>query len=142
MAGAKDGGLSRLSCDVNDKIARDWFAEEVKKLGATCTVDAMGSQWATIEGENNDIPPIGVGSHLDSVQTGGKFGGPLGVRRYAHRSSKILSNVYRSSRALKSSKFSGKAGRRLMLLSLSSIGQMRREPDFLQVSPTLERTEL
>jgi len=79
IAGAKDGGLSRLSCDDNDKIARDWFAEEVKKLGATYTVDAMGSQWATIPGENNNIPAIGVGSHLDSVQTGGKFDGPLGV---------------------------------------------------------------
>lgn len=72
--------MSRLSCDDNDKIARDWFAEEVKKLGATYVVDAMGCQWATIEGENNDIAPIGVGSHLDSVQTGGKFDGPLGVR--------------------------------------------------------------
>jgi len=79
IAGAKDGGLSRLSCDDNDKIARDWFADEVKKLGASYVVDVMGCQWATIEGENNDIPPIGIGSHLDSVQTGGKFDGPLGV---------------------------------------------------------------
>ncbi|RDW94568.1 amidase-6 [Coleophoma crateriformis] len=79
MAGAKDGGLSRLSCDDNDKIARDHFATEVKALGADYVVDAMGCQWATIEGENNSIPPIGIGSHLDSVQTGGKFDGPLGV---------------------------------------------------------------
>jgi acetylornithine deacetylase/succinyl-diaminopimelate desuccinylase-like protein len=81
MAGAKDGGLRRLSCDDNDKIARDWFAEEVKALGCKYEVDRMGSQWATMAGENNDIPPIGVGSHLDSVQSGGKFDGPLGVSR-------------------------------------------------------------
>ncbi|RFU28632.1 hypothetical protein B7463_g7710, partial [Scytalidium lignicola] len=81
IAGAKDRGLSRLSCDDNDKIARDWFADEVRKLGASYTIDAMGTQWATIEGTDNDIPPIGVGSHLDSVQTGGKFDGPLGVLR-------------------------------------------------------------
>jgi acetylornithine deacetylase/succinyl-diaminopimelate desuccinylase-like protein len=68
-----------LSCDDNDKIARDRFAGEVKKLGADYTVDAMGCQWATIEGDNNEIPPIGIGSHLDSVQTGGKFDGPLGA---------------------------------------------------------------
>ncbi len=84
IAGAKNGGLSRLSCDDNDKIARDWFANEVKSLGCKYEVDAMGSQWATIEGENNDLPPIGVGSHLDSVQTGGKFDGPLGVRHFRH----------------------------------------------------------
>ncbi|KAK7553493.1 hypothetical protein IWX49DRAFT_634966 [Phyllosticta citricarpa] len=79
MAGAKDGGLRRLSCDDNDKIARDWFASEVKKLGCKYEVDAMGCQWATLPGENNEIPPIGIGSHLDSVQSGGKFDGPLGV---------------------------------------------------------------
>ncbi|KAK7701207.1 hypothetical protein SLS57_011842 [Botryosphaeria dothidea] len=79
MAGAKDGGLRRLSCDNNDKIARDWFANEAKALGCKYDVDAMGCQWATFEGENNAIPPIGVGSHLDSVQSGGKFDGPLGV---------------------------------------------------------------
>jgi acetylornithine deacetylase/succinyl-diaminopimelate desuccinylase-like protein len=79
MAGAKDGGLRRLSCDDNDKIARDWFAEEAKALGCKYEVDRMGSQWATMAGENNNIPPIGVGSHLDSVQSGGKFDGPLGV---------------------------------------------------------------
>lgn len=39
----------------------------------------MGCQWATIPGENNELPPIAVGSHMDSVQTGGKFDGPLGV---------------------------------------------------------------
>ncbi|KAH6678244.1 hypothetical protein B0J14DRAFT_650463 [Halenospora varia] len=78
-SGAKDGGLSRLSCSNEDKIARDWFANEVQSLGAKYEVDAMGSQWATIPGENNGIAPIGVGSHLDSVQRGGKFDGPLGV---------------------------------------------------------------
>ncbi|KAF2140795.1 uncharacterized protein K452DRAFT_273618 [Aplosporella prunicola CBS 121167] len=79
MAGAKDGGLKRLSCDNDDKIARDWFASEAQKLGCKYEVDAMGSQWATLEGENNALPPIGIGSHLDSVESGGKFDGPLGV---------------------------------------------------------------
>lgn len=30
-------------------------------------------------GENNDLPPVAMGSHLDSVATGGRFDGPLGV---------------------------------------------------------------
>ncbi|KAH9896349.1 putative N-carbamoyl-L-amino acid hydrolase [Xylariomycetidae sp. FL2044] len=79
IAGAKDGGLRRLSCSDEDKIARDWFADEVKALGCSYVVDRMGCQWATLPGENNSIAPIGIGSHLDSVQTGGKFDGPLGV---------------------------------------------------------------
>lgn len=61
-------------------MARDWFHDQVKALGAkTYTVNGTGSQFATFEGENNDIPPIAMGSHLDSVATGGRFDGPLGV---------------------------------------------------------------
>jgi N-carbamoyl-L-amino-acid hydrolase len=31
------------------------------------------------EGQRNDIPPIAMGSHLDTQPTGGKFDGALGV---------------------------------------------------------------
>ncbi|GME28812.1 putative N-carbamoyl-L-amino acid hydrolase [Neofusicoccum parvum] len=74
-----DGGLRRLSCDDADKTARDHFAEEARALGLKYEVDAMGCQWATLPGERDDVAPIGVGSHLDSVQSGGRFDGPLGV---------------------------------------------------------------
>ncbi|EPQ61253.1 N-carbamoyl-L-amino acid hydrolase [Gloeophyllum trabeum ATCC 11539] len=82
MAGATpDGGLHRLSCSDPDKVVRDWFAKEVRAIDPNVKyfVDKMGSQWAIFPGENNDIPPIAVGSHLDSVQTGGRYDGPLGV---------------------------------------------------------------
>ncbi|KIW73683.1 hypothetical protein PV04_01781 [Phialophora macrospora] len=79
IAGARDGGLCRLSLDDNDKIARDWFAEEAKQMGCRHTVDTVGTQWVTLDGENNDVPPIAIGSHLDTVSTGGKFDGCLGV---------------------------------------------------------------
>ncbi|GAB7358071.1 hypothetical protein MBLNU230_g0233t1 [Neophaeotheca triangularis] len=73
------GGLSRLSGTPEDKSARDWFRDQVKALGGKYTVNATGSQFATFPGQNNNIPPIAMGSHLDSVATGGRFDGPLGV---------------------------------------------------------------
>jgi acetylornithine deacetylase/succinyl-diaminopimelate desuccinylase-like protein len=39
----------------------------------------MGSIFATRPGENNDIPPIALGSHLDTQPKGGKYDGILGV---------------------------------------------------------------
>lgn len=42
-------------------------------------VNATGTQFGVFEGEDNSIPPIAMGSHLDTVATGGKFDGPLGV---------------------------------------------------------------
>ncbi|CAK4033665.1 hypothetical protein AC578_6877 [Lecanosticta acicola] len=79
-ATTKAGGLSRLSGTPYDKLARDWFADQVRSLGPTTyTVNGTGSQFATFAGENNDLPPIAMGSHLDSVATGGRFDGALGV---------------------------------------------------------------
>jgi len=39
----------------------------------------MGSIFATRPGENNDIPPIALGSHLDTQPKGGRYDGILGV---------------------------------------------------------------
>lgn len=78
-ATTKAGGLSRLSGTSYDKSARDWFKQEVLSLGAkSYSVNGTGSQFAVFPGAS-DIPPIAMGSHLDSVETGGRFDGPLGV---------------------------------------------------------------
>ncbi|KAL3435096.1 hypothetical protein BDV09DRAFT_195274 [Aspergillus tetrazonus] len=72
------GGVTRLCADENDKLARDWFRDQVLQLGAEYKVNATGSQFAVFGGEDYTVPPIAMGSHLDTVATGGKFDGPLG----------------------------------------------------------------
>lgn len=39
----------------------------------------MGNIFAIRPGQNNNLPPIGLGSHLDTQPTGGKYDGILGV---------------------------------------------------------------
>lgn len=39
----------------------------------------MGNIFAIRPGKNNTLPPIGIGSHLDTQPTGGKYDGILGV---------------------------------------------------------------
>lgn len=39
----------------------------------------MGNIFAIRPGQNNSLPPIGIGSHLDTQPTGGKYDGILGV---------------------------------------------------------------
>ncbi|KAL4903140.1 hypothetical protein BDW74DRAFT_186465 [Aspergillus multicolor] len=73
------GGVTRLCADENDKLARDWFRDQVLALGAEYKVNATGSQFAKFGGEDDTVAPIAMGSHLDTVATGGKFDGPLGV---------------------------------------------------------------
>lgn len=42
-------------------------------------MDEVGNIFATRPGKNNDIPPIGLGSHLDTQPAGGKYDGIVGV---------------------------------------------------------------
>lgn len=74
-----DGGMNRLSGNDDDKLVRDWFIAETTKYGCSHKVDTMGNIFAIRPGENNDLPPIGLGSHLDTQPTGGRYDGILGV---------------------------------------------------------------
>lgn len=72
-------GVCRLALSDLDKQVKDWFVEETKKLGCTIKVDECGNIFATYPGRNNDAPPTGMGSHLDTQPTGGRYDGIFGV---------------------------------------------------------------
>lgn len=73
-----NGGVTRLSLSKEDIRARDYFCACCKALGMEIAVDDMGNIYAVLPGKK-DFPPIVMGSHLDSVEKGGKFDGVLGV---------------------------------------------------------------
>ena len=72
------GGICRLTLTDLDRQVRDWFRVEAEKLGCRVTVDDMGAMFARRDGQH-DVPPIAMGSHLDTQPSGGKFDGALGV---------------------------------------------------------------
>jgi N-carbamoyl-L-amino-acid hydrolase len=72
------GGICRLTLTEEDRQARDWFRSEMEALGCTVAIDDMGTMFARRSGRT-DVPPIAMGSHLDTQPTGGKFDGVLGV---------------------------------------------------------------
>ena len=51
----------------------------VRGGGCQVTVDAAGSIFARRAGREDDLPPVVVGSHLDTQAAGGRFDGILGV---------------------------------------------------------------
>jgi beta-ureidopropionase / N-carbamoyl-L-amino-acid hydrolase len=73
------GGICRLTLTDLDRQVRDWFKTQCEALGCTVTVDDVGSMFARRPGKNPALPPIAMGSHLDTQPTGGKFDGVLGV---------------------------------------------------------------
>jgi beta-ureidopropionase / N-carbamoyl-L-amino-acid hydrolase len=79
IGGTAKGGICRLTLTETDREVRDWFKAAAEKLGCAVTVDDMGVMFARRPGQRADIPPIAMGSHLDTQPTGGKFDGTLGV---------------------------------------------------------------
>jgi beta-ureidopropionase / N-carbamoyl-L-amino-acid hydrolase len=86
------GGICRLTLTDLDAQVRDWFKVRAEALGCTVTVDDMGNMFARRRGQRDDIPPIAMGSHLDTQPTGGKFDGALGV----HAALEALTALHRA----------------------------------------------
>ncbi len=58
--------------------AREWIAEQMKAAGLAVHVDAVGNVIGKRPGRN-DHPAIMLGSHIDTVDGGGRFDGMVGV---------------------------------------------------------------
>lgn len=78
--GAIEGteGSARLALTDEDKAGRDLVIAMMTDLDMTVTVDAIGNVIATMPGQI-DGPPVMCGSHIDTVRTGGRYDGNLGV---------------------------------------------------------------
>lgn len=79
------GGVCRVALTEEDRQGRDLFIKWCRQAHCTISIDQMGNIFARRAGLglgldlSDDLPPVQVGSHLDSQPTGGKFDGVLGV---------------------------------------------------------------
>ncbi|EEE35763.1 N-carbamoyl-L-amino acid hydrolase (L-carbamoylase) [Rhodobacteraceae bacterium KLH11] len=73
------GGCGRLTLTDDDQIARDLFTRWCEEAGCTVKFDRLGNMFARRPGRNPDLPPIAIGSHLDTQPHGGRFDGVYGV---------------------------------------------------------------
>lgn len=73
------GGNRRLALTDEDREGRDLFVSWCEAAGCTVRVDAMGNIFARRAGRDDNLPPVVMGSHLDTQPTGGKFDGVYGV---------------------------------------------------------------
>jgi N-carbamoyl-L-amino-acid hydrolase len=72
------GGLSRVALTDDDRRGRDLLVRWMKEAGLAVTVDQMGNIFGLRPGLE-PRPPVFMGSHADSVPSGGKYDGQLGV---------------------------------------------------------------
>jgi N-carbamoyl-L-amino-acid hydrolase len=72
------GGLSRVALTDEDRRGRDLLVRWMREAGLAVTVDQMGNIFGVRAG-TQALPPVFMGSHADSVPSGGRYDGQLGV---------------------------------------------------------------
>lgn len=77
--GKFEGGINRPLGTPQDRQARAVFARWARDAGYEMSEDSIGNLFARRRGKRSELPPILVGSHLDTVPTGGAYDGAYGV---------------------------------------------------------------
>ncbi len=73
------GGAQRVAWGPVWRQARAWFSKKLHdEVGLSTHVDAAANLWSTFKGSGRG-PALVIGSHLDSVPSGGWLDGALGV---------------------------------------------------------------
>ena len=72
-------GVKRLALTDEDDQARRLVVSWMREAGMTVRVDEIGNVYAVRPGRDRSLPCVLMGSHIDTVATGGAFDGTLGV---------------------------------------------------------------
>jgi len=72
------GGCCRLALTDEDRRGRDLVCGWMRELGLEVSVDPIGNVFGLRRGLE-DVAPVMTGSHIDTVRTGGRYDGNLGV---------------------------------------------------------------
>ena len=77
--GRYEGGIDRPLASPPERAARERFATWARANEYALSQDAAGNTFARRAGTRDDLKPILLGSHLDTVKTGGAYDGAYGV---------------------------------------------------------------
>src|SRR5262245_51813453 len=74
-----EGGVSRLAFSDADVAGRAYVTKLMQDAGLTVRIDTAGNIIGRREGRDPKLPAILLGSHTDSVPSGGNYDGDVGV---------------------------------------------------------------
>lgn len=135
--GAIEGtiGCARLALTDEDRDGRNLVKTWMEELGLDISIDGVGNVIATMPGFDPSIAPVMTGSHIDTVGTGGRYDGNLGVLAGLEVIETVLAAGTQLDRPLAVGWFTDEEGARFppdMLGSLVYVGGMALE-DALEI---------
>ena len=105
------GGNNRLALTDADKAGRDLVVTWMRDLGLDVSIDTIGNVRA-VQSDFGDMPPVMMGSHIDTVATGGKYDGNLGVLTAMEVIETVIERGVRLDRPLAAAFFTNEEGSR------------------------------
>ena len=123
-------GNARLALSREDALGRDLVVSWMRDLGMSVAVDAIGNAVGTWPGSDPTAAPVMMGSHIDTVRTGGRFDGNLGVLAGLEVVEAVQQAELRPKRSLQVAFFTDEEGARFppdMLGSLVYVGGLAIE---------------
>ncbi len=123
-------GNARLALTDADRDGRDLVVTWMRDLGLDVTIDAVGNVVATLVGADPHLAPVMIGSHIDTVGTGGRFDGNLGVLAGLEVVETLVGQQITTTRSIQVAFFTDEEGARFapdMLGSLVYVGGMSIE---------------
>ena len=105
------GGNNRLALTDADKAGRDLVVTWMRDLGLNVSIDTIGNVRA-VQSDAGDGPPVMMGSHIDTVATGGKYDGNLGVLAALEVIETVIERGVRLDRPLAAAFFTNEEGSR------------------------------
>jgi N-carbamoyl-L-amino-acid hydrolase len=73
------GGRTRVAFTAADQAGRDLLCSWMRALDLTVQVDAIGNIFGILPGRDAHLPPLMIGSHIDTVIHAGAYDGCYGV---------------------------------------------------------------
>ncbi|HJM99563.1 MAG TPA: Zn-dependent hydrolase [Acidimicrobiales bacterium] len=129
---ADTNGCSRLALTDEDREGRNLVITWMEDLGMEIAIDGVGNVVGTWFGNSTDksLPLVMTGSHIDTVRTGGRFDGNLGVLAGLEVVETLAENGISPLHPIAVGFFTGEEGARFapdMLGSLVYVGGMSLE---------------
>ena len=115
------GGYNRFAYTETDLQLRAFFAQTAEELGLEVGVDAANNQWAWWGDPDSDPEHnLVLGSHLDSVPSGGAYDGPLGVLSALSAIAELIGDGFQPRSAVGVANFIDEEGARFGVACLGS----------------------
>lgn len=122
-----NGGVCRLALTDAEKAGRDELVRRMLAMGLTVQIDSIGNIFGTRPGHDAAAGTVMIGSHIDTVSTGGLYDGTFGVLAGLEVIAALNDTKQETHRAITVAAFTNEEGARFqpdMLGSLVFVGGM------------------